>query len=83
MSLKLLDLFCGSGGASIVGFQNQRVLLLLALIQDEKMPFYCGNKFIQDNVFNLSLDFIKSFRTYMGLPTMARRYFFKLVLWEL
>ena len=65
MNLKLLDLFCGSGGAS-KGFQNEG--FKVTGIDSEKMPFYCGNKFIQDNVFNLSLDFIKSFDIIWASP---------------
>ena len=65
MNLKLLDLFCGSGGAT-KGFQNEG--FIVTGIDSEKMPFYCGNKFIQDNVFNLSLDFIKSFDIIWASP---------------
>jgi DNA (cytosine-5)-methyltransferase 1 len=65
MNKKALDLFCGGGGSSMGLKNNGFDVTGIDINEQPEYPF----KFIKQDVFNLSIDFLKQFDFIWASPT--------------
>ena len=65
--MKILDLFCGGGGATM-GIEEEGNVITMG-VDINPQPEYCGDEFMVSDVFDLKQDFLKEFDFIWASPT--------------
>ena len=68
IEMKVLDLFCGGGGAT-KGMQLSKFPIKTVGVDIKDQPDYCGDEFIKKSVFDLELSFLREFDFIWASPT--------------